>query len=75
MSCEPISASSTKAESHYCIYDIFSQLSCSLFPPLFLLCPPEAEPEPETEESVVSVVTLLCPLLVDLKLVPDLLLW
>ena len=46
-----------------------------MFPPLFLLCPPEAEPEPETEESVVSVVTLLCPLLVDLKLVPDLLLW
>ena len=42
--------------------------------PLFLLCP-ELELEPDTEDKVVSVVIVLWPLLVDLKLRPDLPLW
>ena len=41
--------------------------------PLFLLLLEELDPE--TEESVVRVVTLLLPLLFDLKLKPDLPLW
>ena len=36
---------------------------------------PELELEPDTEDKVVSVVIVLWPLLVDLKLRPDLPLW
>ena len=53
---------------------IISRRSRHCLSPLFLLCP-ELELDPDTEDKVVSVVIVLWPLLVDLKLRPDLPLW